>query len=178
MSTSPTADADPSDTETLRTFQVVAAQEMPFYCSFTVEAADPDAALARAKAMLLAEAGMLTEREPEGAHSLRIVALQEDDQDPIFADVSLDPDAPLWPGPAFRTAVLATSSALAALIISLGEAESYPAELDRLAANLRLLHLDCEGAAALAAARRTEAPDAWVDKVLEWAWAQMDGGAR
>lgn len=178
MSTSPTADAVPSDTETLRTFQVVAAQDVPFYGAFTVEAADPDAALAWAKTMLIADAALLNEAEAESAHSLRIIALQENDQDPIFADVSLDPDAPLWPGPAFRTAVLATTASLAQLVASLGEAEAYPSELDQLAANLRLLHVECDGAAGLAAARNTEAPEAWVEQVMHWAWAQMDGGAR
>lgn len=176
MSTAPLADAIPSDPDDLRTFQVVAAQDMPFYGSFTVEAADPDAALAKAKAMLLADAAMLSEAEADGVHSLRIIALQEDDQDPFFSDVSLDPEAPLWPGREFMTAVLATTALLAQLVASLGEAEAYPSELDQLAANLRLLHLDCEGAAALAAARSTEAPEAWVEQITQWAWAQTDVG--
>lgn len=176
MSTSPIADAVPPDSDDPRTFQVVAAQDMPFYGSFTIEAADPEAALAKAKAMLLADAGMLN--EAEGVHSLRIIALQEDDQDPIFTDVSLDPDAPLWPGREFRTAVLATTASLAQLVASLGEAEAYPSVLDQLAANVRLLHLDYDGAAALAAARSTEAPEAWVEQVMQWAWSQMDGAAR
>lgn len=178
MSISPTADADPSDTETLRTFQVAAAHDVPIYGSFTVSAVDPDAAMAKAKAMLVADAAVLNEAEPESAHSLRIIALQEDDQDPIFTDVSLDPDAPLWPGREFRTAVLATTASLAQLVASLGEAEAYPSELDQLAANLRLLHLDCDGATSLAAARSTEAPEAWVEQVMQWAWSQTAVGVQ
>lgn len=173
----PIAAAPDPDPGGLRTFQVVAGQDMPFYGAFTVTAADPDAALAQAKARLLADAGVLAESEPEGAHSLRILALQEDDQDPIFSDVSLDPDAPFWPGREIREALLATTAALAQLVASLGEAEAYPNDLDRLAANLRLLHLDCEGAASLAAARSTEAPEAWVEQVMQWAWSQMAGAA-
>lgn len=176
MPTSPLADTASPDPHDLRTFQVVAARDVPVYGAFTVEAADPDAALAQAKAMLISDAAMLNEAEPESAHSLRIIALQEDDQDPLFADVALDPDAPLWPGPAFRTAVLATTASLAQLVASFGEAEAYPNDLDRLAANLRLLHLDCDGAAALVAARSTQAPEAWVEQVMQWAWAQTDVG--
>ena len=160
----------------LRTFQVVAAQDMPFYGAFTVSAADPDAALAQAKAALLADVGVLNGPAADAVHSLRIVAVQEDDQDPIFSDVSLDPDAPLWPGRAIRAALLASTSALAQLVASLGEADAYPAELDQLAANLRLLDVDPKGAAALLAARRDQPAEAWVEQVMHWAWAQADVG--
>ena len=171
----PIAHAAPGpDTGGSRTFQVVAAQDMPFYGSFTVNAADPAAALAEAKAMLLADAGVLAEPEPEGAHSLRILALQAGDEDPFFSDVSLDPDAPLWPGREMRAALVATTAALAHLVASLGEAQAYPAELDQLTANLRLLHLELDGAASLAAARGAEPPEAWVEQVMQWAWAQVD----
>lgn len=178
MSPSPPAAAPGPDPGGLRTFQIVAAQDRPFYGAFTVTATDPDAALVQAKARLFADPGVLADPEPEGAHSLRILALQEGDQDPLFADVALDPDAPFWPGREVRDALLATTAALAQLVASLGEAEAYPDALDRLAANLRLLHLDCEGAARLAQARSTEAPEAWVEQVMHWAWSQMAGAAR
>lgn len=171
------APADDEDLEGLRTFQVVAAQDMPFYGSFTVEAANPEAALAKAKGLLLADAGQLNEAEADGAHSLRIVSLQEDDQDPIFHDVSLDPDAPLWPGRESRAALLATTAALAQLVSSLGEAEAYPTDLDQLTTNLRLFHLESAEANRLVAARATAAPEDWVEQVMHWAWAQSDSGA-
>ncbi len=162
----------------LRTFQVVAAQDMPFYGAFTVEAADPESALAKAKATLLADAGMLSEREPEGVHSLRIIALQEHDNDPLYTDVSLDPDAPLWPGREVREALLSSTAALAHLLASLGETEAHPAELDQLVANLRVLHLEFDGAAGLAASLGSLSPEAWVEHVMQWGWSHMAGGAR
>lgn len=167
------------DPASLREFQVVAAQDMPSYGTFTVEAADPEAALEMAKAALLEDASCLNEAEPEGVHSLRIVSLQENDQDPIFHDVSLDPDAPLWPGRSIRRALLATTAALAQLVASLGEAGEYPGDLDQLAANLRLFDVDPAGAARLAAARATEPAEAWVEQVMQWAWTQIEvGGTR
>ncbi len=176
----PAADAAPRPaTGELRTFQVVAAQDLPMYGGFLVQAADPDSALAQAKATLLdGGAWVLVDPEPDGAHSLRILSLQEGDQDPIFADVPLDPEAPLWPGPEYRAALLSTTAALAELVASLGEAEVHPIALDQLATNLRLLHLECEGAGGLAAARATEAPEAWVEQVMQWAWSQIAADAQ
>jgi hypothetical protein len=156
----------------MRTFDVVAAQDVPTYGSFTVQADDPAAALAAATARLEADASLLGDAQPDSAHSLRIVALQEDDQDPLFADVSLDPDAPLWPGAAVRGALMETTSMLAQLVVSLGEAGEYPDELDRLAANLRLLGEGDAAAMALAAARHTTPPEAWAEQVMVWSFEQ------
>lgn len=157
----------------MRTFTIVAAQDMPFYGAFTVEAPDPDSALAAAKARLLADPGVLCEPEAEGVHSLRIVSLQENDEDPLFGDVSLDPDAPLWPGASIRTALLSTTSLLAQLVVSLGEAGEYPTELGQLEANLRLLAADYDGVSALLAARGQMSPEAWTEQVMVWTLEPM-----
>lgn len=156
----------------MRTFDVVAAQDVPTYGTFTVQAVDPAAALAAAQAKLMADTSLLCEAQSDGAHSLRIVALQEDDQDPLFADVSLDPDAPLWPGAAVRGALMETTSMLAQLVVSLGEAGEYPDELDRLAANLRLLGEGDAVAMDMAAARHTTPPEAWAEQVMVWSFEQ------
>mgnify|MGYP007020160227 CR=1 FL=1 len=150
----------------MRTFDVVAAQDVPTYGSFTVQAEDAAAALAAATARLEADAGLLGDAQADGAHSLRIVALQEDDQDPLFADVSLDPDAPLGPGAAVRGALMETTSMLAQLVVSLGEAGEYADELDRLAANLRLLGQGDAVTMDLEAARHTTPPEAWAEQVM------------
>ena len=156
----------------MRTFDIVAAQDVPTYGTFTVQAEDPAAALAAARARLEADAGLLCEGQPDGAHSLRIVALQEDDQDPLFSDVSLDPEAPLWPGPAIRDALLQSTSLLAQLVVSLGEAGEYPAELDRLAMNLRLLGDGDPAVVCLAEARQTTPPETWAEEVMVWTFEQ------
>ena len=156
----------------MRTFDVVAAQDVPTYGSFTVQADDPAAALTAATARLEADSSLFSDAQPAGAHSLRIVALQEDDQDPLFADVSLDPDAPLWPGAAVRGALMETTSMLAQLVVSLGEAGEYPDELDRLAANLRLLGEGDAAAMALAGARHRAPPEAWAEQVMVWSFEQ------
>lgn len=156
----------------MRTFDVVAAQDVPTYGTFTVQAEIPAAALVAAQAKLVADTSLLCEAQPDAAHSLRIVALQEDGQDPLFADVSLDPDAPRWPGAAVRGALMETTSMLAQLVVSLGEAGEYPDELDRLAANLRLLGEGDAVAMDLAAARHTTPPEAWAEQVMVWSFEQ------
>lgn len=156
----------------MRTFSVIAAQDMPSYGAFTVQAADPAAALQAARTRLEACATLLCDPQPDGVHSLRIVALQEDDDDPLFADVSLDPDAPLWPGPAIRGALMTTTSMLAQLVVSLGEAGEYPDELEQLALNLRLLGHGDAAAIELAAARQATPPEAWAEQVMAWTFDQ------
>ncbi len=59
---------------------------------------------------------------------------------------------------------------LAQLVVSLGEAGEYPDELDRLAANLRLLGEGDAAAMALAAARHTSPPEAWAEQVMVWSF--------
>jgi hypothetical protein len=152
----------------MRTFSVVAAQDTPSYGSFTIEAEDPGAALAAAKATLLVDSSGLNEPELDAAHSLRIVSLQENDEDPLFWDVSLDPDAPLWPGGVARRALLSTTSLLAQVLVSLGEVGEYRAELDQLETNLRLLAFDTAGCEPLLAARADATPDAWAERVMVW----------
>jgi hypothetical protein len=156
----------------MRNFTIVAAQDMPSYGSFTVEAQDSDSALAIAKAALLADQSMLCDPEPEGAHSLRIIALQEDDADPLFSDVSLDPEAPLWPGREIREAFLRSTFVLAELLASLGDAGDYPDALNQISTNLRLVDHDPSGALLLARARDTSRVVDWVDDVMAWATAQ------
>lgn len=176
-SPSDSADLNPSSEEDeappLRVFQVVAAQDIPFYGSFELEAATPEAALELARARLLDDASVLNDRESEGAHSLRVLALQENDQDPFFSDIALDPEAPLWPGPEIRAALLGSTSALAQLLASLGEAAAYPAELDQLSENLRWL--PGAEAAALRARRAKIDPEAWVEQVMVWALELCEG---
>jgi hypothetical protein len=152
----------------MRTFCVVAAQDTPSYGSFIVAAEDPDAALAAAKADLLADQSRINQAEPDNAHSLRIVSLQENDEDPLFWDVSLDPDAPLWPRGSARRALLSSTSLLAQLLVSLGEVGEYRTELDQLEANLRLLAFDIAGCEPLLAVRAQAAPEAWAEQVMVW----------
>jgi len=175
ISTSKSLDRPPAEAAAaLRTFSVVAAQDTPFYGSFTVEAPTPQAALALATSTLRDNLGLLSHPESEGAHSLRIVALQEADQDPLYADVALDADAPLWPGREARAALLGSTSALAQLLASLGEASAYPAELDQLSANLACLDIDPESVVALRALRAAVSPEAWVEQVMVWALEQTE----
>jgi hypothetical protein len=150
-------------------YDVVAAHDVPHYGAFRVEAATPAEALAAAGARLRADTAILNDPEPEGAHSLRIVSLQLNDQDPLFWDVSLDREAPFWPGRDVAAALRRSTRLLADVIASLEEAAEFRAELDQMEANLRLLGGDV--ATALAARRRSEPPDRWVEAVQNWGLA-------
>jgi len=148
---------------------LVAAQDVPHYGSFSVEAETQDAALGAATARLLAGAADFDDADWEGAHSLRIVTLQGDDQDLKIVDVSLDPEAPLWPGRDFSAALRRSTGQLAFLLSSLGEEAEYLPELEQMTANLRLLG-DSE-AMKLVEYRATAKADRWVEAVLCWALA-------
>ncbi len=150
-------------------YRVLAAHDVPHYGSFTVEAATPEEALAIARDRLGADQDMFDDRELEGAHSLRIVALQVDDENPLFWDVDLDAEAPLWPGREARAALLGSTVQLAQLIVSLGEVEAYSRGLDQVSDNLTLLGGE---AADLVARRRDERPADWIEAVERWVLTQ------
>ncbi|MFC5342919.1 hypothetical protein ACETK8_20025 (plasmid) [Brevundimonas staleyi] len=156
-------------------FDVIAAQDLPCYGAFTIEAATPHEALNAAVERLRDGAVGLDRPQADCAHGLRIVALQLNDEDPLYEDVDLDVDAPTRTRPQLANALLRTTLVLTDLIASLGEEDQYPDALAQVAENLRLV--DPVAAAVLLARRQHDRADDWLVAVADWARRRCDGRA-